>query len=305
MRRQWPVVLALAVATAVLGLLFQTAGGMRVLPALLIWAPIGLAAGFVAASVRELSRNTVTSLSSLGRHRGFAVLGAAPELTPRTLRELPPDNRTPVGCLTFLPASPFATAFRDLQEAISGATVVAFIGSVPGEGATTSALCAAISATQQGRNVIVLDCDLRRRSLTRALEVEPDAGVLEACAHPENWRDYALEEDETGLPFIPAARSGNAWRSLIGTPGFSLLIDRLRDEFDLVILDCPPALSSAEGPVIARTADRCVVVTAWDETRLAAVRDTMRQLRARARETTGIYVNRVPPGYRFGRLRPD
>jgi hypothetical protein len=47
-----------------------------------------------------------------------------------------------------------------------------------------------------------------------------------------------------------------------------------------------------------------VIVAVWDQTPTSAIRHTMRTLR-RSPGTTGIYVNRVPPGYRFGRLRPD
>jgi Mrp family chromosome partitioning ATPase len=289
-----------------LGLWYAAAvdGGLSV-RSVFTWVGGGLAGGLGLALGRELSRNTITALSSLGKHRGYAVLGAAPELTLRTLRELPPDQRTPLACLAYQPASPFATAFRDLQGNLAGDRFVSFIGAFPGEGATTSALCAAASATQQGLNVIVVDCDLRRRSLTLGFGMEPELGVLEACERPEYWRDYVEHEGEIGVHFLPAARPLSPWRSLIGEAGFRVLLKELRGAYDLVVLDCPPALSSADGPMIARMADKCVLVAVWDQTPLAAIRSAMRVLRARARSSTGVYVNRVPPGYRFGRLRPD
>jgi Mrp family chromosome partitioning ATPase len=304
-RRQWALVLLIMTVVAVGGVAFDVSGGVRALAAAAFWAPLGLGVGLALALARELGRNTVTSLSSLGRHRDYAVLGAAPELTARALRQLPPDNRTPLGCLAFLPASPFATAFRDLQNVLSDDGLVAFIAALPDEGATTTALCAAVSATQQGRNAIVVDCDLRRRSLTRALQRNPKYGVLEAAEEPDAWRECIDEEIETGLHFLPAARMRNPWSSLIAQPGMPLLIGRLRDAYDLVVLDCPPALGSAEGALLASMADKCVVVTAWDRTPLNAMRQAMRLLRRRTRARTGVYVNRVPPQYRFGRLRPD
>ncbi len=303
--RQWWVVIAVALTVGFVG------GGLEILfgtPARLataMWALIGAGAGFGVGLVRELARNTVTSLTSLGKHRGYAVLGAAPDLTAQTLRALPPDSRTAVGCLAFMPASAFATSFRDLQEAISKRKRVAFIGPGPGEGATTTALCAGVSAAQQGRNVIVVDCDLRRRGLTRALGIDPEAGVLEACVHPHDWRRYTFEEAETGLLVLPAARAQSAWRSLTTSNGFSELLDRLEQEFDIVLLDCPPALTTADGVIIAQRAELGLMVVTWDRTRLGALRAAMRRLRPRTRPTTAVYVNRVPPGYRFGRLRPD
>ncbi len=302
-RRQWLLALFIAVTAAGMGTAFDISTGVRPMTAALFWAPIGLAAGLFVALVRELGRRTITSLSSFGKGRSYSVLGAAPELTQASLRQLPPHQRTPLGCLAFQPASPFATAFRDLQSAV-GQDVVAFIGALPGEGATTSALCAAISATQQGRNVIIVDCDVRRRALTQALMGQADNGLFDACDAPDAWRTLVEEEEETGLHLLPAARPRNPWRSLVGSQGFGLLIGELRGAYDLVVLDCPPALSSADGPIVASMADRTVLVAAWDSTPLSAVRHTLRLLH-RLQARTGVYVNRVPPNYRFGRLRGD
>lgn len=302
-RRQWALFIAIAIAVAAGGTAYDVSGGLRLLPTLAFWAPLGLAAGLGAALLRELGRNTITSLSSFGKHRGYAILGAAPELTPRVLRQLPPDKRTPLGCLAFQPASAFATAFRDLQNAITKDGVVAFTSSIAGEGATTAALCTAISASQQGRSVVVIDCDLRRRALTRALGFDPDEGVLDACERAEQWSNYVGEEDETGVHFIPAAHPRSAWRSLSSVRGFPALLAQLRENYDLIVLDCPPVLTGADGAVIAGFADKSVLVTAWDQTPITAVRRAMHMLQRRPRAMTAVYVNRVPPEYRFGRLR--
>lgn len=304
-QRQWLAVVLITLILAAVGIAYDLAGGVRPAATAVYWAPLGLAVGLGFGLLRELSRNRVTSISSFGKHRGYTILGASPELTPGALRQLPPDKRTPVGCLAFQPSSAFATAFRDLQGAIGETRVLSFIGAIPNEGATTAALCTAISATQQGRRVIVLDCDLRRRSLTRALGYDVDEGVLEAAQAPESWRDYLAEEEETGLHFIPAGRLLSPWRTLTGAPGFSVLIEELSRAYDLIVLDCPPALGNAEGTVIASMAERTIVVTAWDRTPVSAVRNTMRALQRRPQLATGVYVNRVPAAYRFGRLRPD
>ncbi|MGD9967389.1 MAG: tyrosine-protein kinase family protein [Hyphomonadaceae bacterium] len=302
-RRQWLLFVLLTVVVSIAGIAIDLTGGSPILSSAAFWLPLAGAVALAATLAREISRNTITSLSSFGKHRGYAILGAAPELTPRTLRQLPPDKRNPLGCLALLPASPFATAFRDLQATVSKDAVVAFTSSVPNEGSTTAALCTAISASQQGQSVVVIDCDLRRRSLTRALGFDPDEGLLDACADPEAWHNFVGEEDETGVHFIPAARGAGAWRHLGSMPGFKTLLTRLRRHYDLIVLDCPPALASAEGAVIAGLAEKTVLVAGWDRTPLNAVRRTMGMLQRRPGAKTGVYVNRVPPEYRFGRLR--
>jgi Mrp family chromosome partitioning ATPase len=299
------VTLGVALAVTAIGVAAEVfLGSASWRSAALFWGSVGAGAGLFVGFIREMGRNTVTTLSSFGKHRGYAVLGAAPELTDGVLRQLPPDKRSPLGCIAFWPASGFATAFRDLQGGLPERGVVAFIGSLAGEGATTAALCAAASAAQQGKSVVVVDCDLRLRSLTRWLIDEPLAGVLEACQDPQDWRVALAEEHETGLHFIPAASPRNAWQTLASQ--MRPLIEQLREAYDLVVLDCPPALESAEGVVIARLADRGVVITAWDRTPLRAVRRTVQALHGQSRRTpTAVYVNRVPAGFRFGRIRSE
>lgn len=305
LRRQWLLFVLIVLLVAGAGVAYDLSGDVKPLSAVLFWTPIAIASGFVVALMRELSRNTVTSLSSFGKNRGYAILGAAPELTERALRQLPPDKRTPLGCLAFQPASSFSTAFRDLQSAISRDGVVAFAGALANEGATTVALCTAISANQQGRSVVVIDCDLRRRSLTRSLGFDPDEGLIDACEEPNQWQNFVGEEDETGLHFIPASRMRSPWRNVAAAPGFKELIMRLRQHYELIVLDCPPVLAGPDGALAAGMADKSILVTAWDRTSIPAVRRAMAALQRRPRAQTAVYVNRVPPEYRFGRLRGD
>jgi Mrp family chromosome partitioning ATPase/multidrug transporter EmrE-like cation transporter len=304
-KRQLPTVVMLVALIGGVGLLYAYADKVPVKDAWPMWLGVATAAALAIAATLEFSRNTITSIASLGKHRGYVVLGAAPELTPADLRELPPDWRSPLGCLAFQPASLFASAFRDLQDAIADDHVVAFIAPIPNDGASTVALGAAVSAMQQGRRVVIVDCDLRRRSLTRAFGRNPEQGVLEAAERPQNWRSAIDHEHETGLAFIPAAEMDNPWRGLIGAPGVLALIEELRSAFDLVILDCPPALANAEGRALASLADKCVLVAAWDDTTLGGVRASIGTLQMRANASTALFINRVPSTYRFGRLRRD
>ena len=304
-RRQASVAAIVFVLTAGVGLLYGYVGGVPAQQSAPMALAIGLAVALVISIASELGRNTVTSVAGLRKHLGCVVLGAAPELTAQALRELPPEHRSPLGCLTFQPGSPFATAFRNLQGTIANGKVVAVIGSLPNEGASTIALGAAISATQQGRRVLLVDCDMRRRSLTHALVGDVQAGTLEAADRPQNFRTLIHREAETGLHFLPAAKLKSVWTTLIGMTGLPILIDAMRNAYDLVVLDCPPTLGSADGAMLARLADGCIIVAAWDDTPIGALRASIRALRRGPQAVTGIYLNRVPSGYRFGRLRPE
>lgn len=297
--RQSLLILVVMLLSAALGAVSAVSEGATIANAALIWVPLGAGFALLVALAVELTRNRITTPSNLRKYAGHQVLAAPPELTARNLRTLPPDKRTPLGCLAFNPAAPFTSVFRELQYAVRRNKAVAFVAAWPHDGATTVALCTAVSAAQQGRSVIILDCDLRRRTLSKSLGSTATAGLLEACDRPDDWRDLVEEEDETGLHYLPAVRSSNPWRTLVGSPGFTALVTSLRQCYDLVVLDCPPALSRADSGVIAGLADRCVVVTAWDQTPLGAVRSVMQILQRHSSASTDFCLNRVPAGYRF------
>ena len=267
----------------------------------------GLLLGFLIALGRELLRDTAAAFDTIEKRSGLPIIGAAPELQQRDMRVLPPDMRSPLGLLIHRPASDFAQATRQLQDAVMSHRVVAFLGAAPNEGATTAALCAAATAAMQGYRVIVVDCDLRRRSLSRLLEAANGPGVLQASRLPETWRDAVQEEPETGLHFMPAATLQSPWHSLMDTHGFSSLVRKLSEEYDLVVLDCPPALVTQEGPLIARLASARIAVMGWDATPLRTLRDMQKRFpRSRGVEDDGItalYVNRAPGPLRYQRPR--
>lgn len=299
LQRQGWLFALIAVLITCAGVAFEFQAGIRPTAAAWLWAPIGLGGALLIALLRELSRDALTFISDLSKRTGCRVLGVAPELTAGALRMLAPDQRTPWGCVTFQPASPYATAFRDLQAALRHEKLIAFIAPLPGEGATTIALSTATSAVQLGRRTIIVDCDTQRRALTKSLGFEAEQGLMECCENPDIWRTCVREEPESGLHVLPAARMRNKWRSVLGAPGLKRLLDTLRNEYDLVILDCPPALRSGEGPILAGLADKSIAVTAWDQTPLGALRQTMRVLQRGGHGKTMLFVNRVPRGFQL------
>ena len=299
LKRQTPVLIALLAVGLLLGVGFFMVGEASLFSALGSGASFGLATGSLLALAREIGRNAI-GLSSFGSKSRYPILGAAPDLSATALRELAPDQRTPLGCVLHQPAAAFAASFRDLEKALSHKQLLAFIGGVPEEGATTSALALAVSGAQQGKRVIAIDCDLGRRSLTRAVGIDPDRGIADASAEPEAWRDFVTQEPESGVDVLPAGRVRNVWRSPFDAGGFGALIETLRDHYDTIVLDCPPTMH-ADTAIVARAADQCVIVATWDETPVATLNDALRALGRAGPETAAVFVNRVPARYTLAR----
>ena len=292
-KRQTPLMLGLACLTWLIGGLYVALNGAT-LDLVGTWAVLGLAIAALVAAAHEIERSVIYDVASAERASRRRVASAAPQISLRTLRHLSPDMRTPLGCAIYRPESAYATAIRHFVSTLTDSQVVAMLGSTPRNGATATASSVAALAAQQGKNVLLVDCDLRQRGVTRLLDAEPAAGVLEAVANPRIWPTLIVQEPETGLQIMPAARLANPWGRLFGEPGLTELIAQWRERYDVIVLDCPPALTNADGAMLTRLADLSVLVVSWDDTPSAELRQMMRRLRQSAPQLVSLHLNRAP-----------
>ncbi len=292
-QRQFPLVLGVAAFTWLIGGFLMALNGASA-EGVGVWATFGLAIGGFVGVAHEVERGVIHNLESVERASRRRVTSAAPMISARAMRGLSPDMRSPLGVAIQQPASAYASALRHFLLTLGDAQVVAVLGSSPRDGATATASAVAALASQQGRNVLLVDCDLRRRGVTQLLDSDPEAGVLEAAADPAIWASLIEQEPETGLHIMPAARLTNVWRRLFDQPRLGELIALWRARYDLIVLDCPPSSAGAEGAMLIRLADRCALVASWDETPGADLRQTMRHLRQNAPPLVNLHLNRAP-----------
>lgn len=292
-KRQAPLMFGIAALIWVIGAIIIALGARDLNYAAPLFA-FGVVVGAFVGFAHEVERGVIDDLDGLERatHRG--VTSAAPLIALRTLRGLSPDMRNPLGCAVYQPASDYAAALRHTLSTLEDARVVAVLGSTPRDGATATASSMAALAAQQGKNVLLVDCDLSRRGVTRLIDADPEAGVLEAAVNPDIWQALITPEPETGLHVMPAARLGDPWRRLFDEPRLGELVNHWRAHYDLIVLDCPPSAISAEAAMLTRVADRCLLVVSWDDTPGADVRQMMRRLRHNAPEDVNLHLNRAP-----------
>jgi capsular exopolysaccharide synthesis family protein len=217
------------------------------------------------------------------------------------MRLLAPNERHPAGFLVEKPMSAFAEAFRVLRTSIQYASfhrrtgIVAVTSALPDEGKTTSALCLARIAALSGQRVLIVDCDLRRRSLNALLDIEPLFGLLQVLAGERQWSEVICEDEATGAHVLPLAVDGFTLRDVFGSEVMEALIDELREAYDLVVLDCPPVLAVAETRVAVSHAEAVIVVSRWGATPVKAVEAALAQLAPTGANVLGVALNCVNP----------
>src|SRR5467141_2829428 len=147
-----------------------------------------------------------------------------------------------------------------------GPQVIVITSPCPGDGKTTVACNLSIAVAEIGRKVMLIDGDLRRPRLHKVFGVSNDWGlsdVLWAGTQLETVPilDLVHETEVSGLCVLPGGSRGNTVPSnLFYSPRMSRLLARLRNEFDMVLIDAPPMIHLADARVLGRLADGVILV---------------------------------------------
>ncbi|MEO0061562.1 MAG: hypothetical protein RLZZ08_122 [Pseudomonadota bacterium] len=254
---------------------------------------IGLGAGLAAAYIAEGLFHGVTTAEEVENDLGHKYLGSIP-----LLASVSKTARREVPAITEEPRSAFAESFRSLRTSIDQSLhgtvqVIAVTSALPKEGKTTVSACLAQTLALSGASTVLVDCDLRRRGVSRLLKLEPDhPGLIEVLEGKAPLAD-ALVTSETGLSVLSIKRSDTEPQSLLTGETFARLIEELRVHFDRVVLDLPPVLPIAAGRSIAGLADATVLVVRWRKTLAGAARSALSLLPPEQVNVIGVTVNRI------------
>jgi capsular exopolysaccharide synthesis family protein len=128
-------------------------------------------------------------------------------------------------------------------------------------GKTTLAILLARSLQQLEKRVLLVDTDFRRSSLSRMMGVEDHCGLVELLTGQSSPEDVVVSSSVNGFHLLPAGkRQAREDSDLLANGIMSACIKRWKEGYDFVILDGPPALSTADGRILAGQTDGAIMV---------------------------------------------
>ncbi|MFN3523122.1 MAG: AAA family ATPase [Phenylobacterium sp.] len=279
---------------------------------------VAVAAGLFAVILAETWDVAFSTAEDIEQKLGMPYLGCVPELT--SVAGPGAKQTWPFDYLLDNPLSSFAESVRSLRASILTSRVgrpvkvVTVTSSLPSEGKTTASVCIARISSQMGQRVVVVDCDIRRRNINRALGFEPEQGLLELLNGQVSLDEALIREEATGTWFLPLARTGFTPKDMFGSPAMDTLLAQLKERFDLIVLDAPPVLAVADARVLAPKSDAVVFLLRWRKTPEKAVRSSLKLLEASGADIVGIGFTQVDmrqqvkhgygdPGYYYEQYR--
>ena len=264
---------------------------------LAIGIALGLAAGMGAVVTAEALESGIATSEDVERMLGVPHLGAVPLLS--STQDGPATNQPPGDFLAAKPLSAFAEAFRNLRTSLihskidQPVRIIAVTSTLPAEGKTTSTFCLGRSMALSGSSTVVVDCDLRRRSINRLLGVEPTVGLVEVLSGTATLAEALIRDEASGAFFLPLAKSAFTPKDLFGSQAMDRLLTELKSHFDIVLLDTAPVLPVAEPRVIAPKADVVLFLVQWRKTPRKAVQAALQLLKSVRADVAGVALTQV------------
>lgn len=132
--------------------------------------------------------------------------------------------------------------------------------SVPDEGKSTVAINLAQAIAQGGKRVLLVECDMRRRSLANMLRIRSKNGLYAVLTEQAALDDAVVETAQPNMFFLDVESHIPNPADVVSSKRFGKFIARLENEFDYVLLDTPPVGTFVDAAIMSKLVDGTIFV---------------------------------------------
>ncbi|MGL4656087.1 MAG: CpsD/CapB family tyrosine-protein kinase [Sarcina sp.] len=163
------------------------------------------------------------------------------------------------------PKSIAAETYKTLRTNIQYSTydkslqTIVITSTQPGEGKSTTAGNLAISLGMDGKNVLLVDCDLRKPSIHKKFKISNVKGLSEVILGKEKLLE-TVQAYNGHLDILTSGKIPPNPSEMLGSSNMERLLKELKEHYDYIILDAPPVLAVTDAQILGTKADGAVFV---------------------------------------------
>jgi len=295
---------------------------------LLLGLLLGIGFGVGFAFFKEATNTRLREPADI-EAKGYSLLGVVPDMTDEITRAfegrdfVEVDNRQMSTCLMPLlnPWSSVTENYRLIQtnlksgqDGMPGTLLVT--SAQQQEGKTVTAVNLALTAALSGKQVLIIDADMRNPSVHTMLGLSRTPGLADMLAQmsgsvepltetappsdrtngkkptTESFTYWASRTSVKNLHVIPAGITETAPTALLDSERIHQLVGVSREHYDLVFIDTPPTGVASDAVVIGTQANASTVVVSADGTDSRALDSVMKSLHTAGVQVAGVVLNR-------------
>ena len=129
--------------------------------------------------------------------------------------------------------------------------------------------------------------------MTTTAELNPESGLVEYLTGKCNLEDAIYKDSYSDLDLLALTPDTINVHDVVGSRAFDQLLEELKEQYHLILIDTGPLLLMAEAGIIASKTDKTLMVVRWRHSRRAAVRRALDVLQSMKAEVLGVALNMV------------
>ena len=233
-------------------------------------ALLGLLAGFQLALLLDRSYSKVRSPEELERTVGLVSIGGVPHMDAK-------DDKTRALVCYYDKKSVAAEAYRSIRTRLlsaapdDGALAFLVTGALNDEGKTTTALNMAAAFAQTKKRVLLVDADMRRSSVHKALDVSRERGLSTCLGGAASPEEAVQESSVPSLDVITAGEAPENPAELLHANEMREFLRWARSTYDFIVIDSPPVAVVTDASILASLVDGVLIVVRANRTPRNAV----------------------------------
>jgi polysaccharide biosynthesis transport protein len=199
----------------------------------------------------------------------------------------------------FAPKSTYSENYRSIRTTLllaapdSKLKTVVLTSALPREGKSATVSNLGVVLAQAGKNVVIVDADLRKPRQHRIFKLKGRRGLVNYLAAGAIFEDVV---QATAIPKLYVVAAGPVPPNpvdLLGSEKMAALLTELRKVFDFVLIDTPPALAVSDAVVMGPYLDGAILVVRGGQTSRDALRSAREMLDRHKIKTVGVIINDV------------
>jgi capsular exopolysaccharide synthesis family protein len=257
-------------------------------------APLGvLFLVCMGLALSEHRQRRVQTAGELARGLGIRVVGAVPEMPHLERRLVGRDGETE---LEGHPVLESIDAIRTLLlHGGEASRVVLVTSATSGEGKTTLAAHLAGSLARAGRKTLLIDGDLRHPSAHQLFELPGQPGFSEVLLAEVEVADAVKPTALEGLSFLAAGQWDREVMQALARGGLEAVFDKLREEFDFLVIDSHPVLAATDSLILGQQSDAVILSVLREVSQMPRVYTAAQRLGSLGIRVLGAVVNGADP----------
>lgn len=169
--------------------------------------------------------------------------------------------------------------------------VITITSSTPNEGKSTVALNLAQAIATSGKSVVLVECDMRRRSMGQMIGVRSRGGLYAVLSEQMKLEEAVVETSQKNLYFLDSEPHIPNPADIIASRRFKRLVERLRASFQYVIFDTPPVGTFIDAAEVGQLSDGVLFVVRENFAKRTEVTAAFDQLRRAEVHVIGAVMN--------------